>query len=110
MCFPSLKSLEFRSELKLDIPSEIEHWLNQDKIHELIISKQKELEGKYKLYGFHSDFGMIDSVLSAVLQIVDDNNCGNKRRFNILNPDFKYVGISHITNGKRFCSYSFFAG
>lgn len=70
----------------------------------------KKSKKDYTLFGFHFDYGMIDPILSSVLQLVDDNNCENRRRYNILNPEYRAVGISCKVIGKKFCSYFFFAG
>jgi hypothetical protein len=70
----------------------------------------KKNKKDYTLFGFHFDYGMVDPVLSSVLQLVDDNNCENRRRYNILNPEYRAVGVSCRVVGKKFCSYFFFAG
>lgn len=106
----TLNALKPRDELKLDIPEDPNLWLNNELLRNLIVKKQEELSGKYTKFGFHFDYAMIDPSLSAVLQVVDDNNCGDKRRENIVNEEFKYVGISHRAYGKKFCSYFLFAG
>lgn len=108
--------LELDNDLCLEIPEDPNQWLDHEYIKKQIINKQSELlntkgeKKNYTVFGFHFDYGMADPSLSSVLQLVDDNNCENRRRYNILNPDYRAIGISHKSVGKKFCSYLFFAG
>ena len=51
-----------------------------------------------------------DWEISALLMIVDDSpkNSGIKREC-ILNPNYKYIGISNIKIGKQFVAYITFS-
>ncbi len=108
------KTLEYDEDLALEISDDPNLWLDHDYIKQIIIDKQNELmnlsKKNYQIFGFHFDYGMSDPVISSVLQLVDDNNCENRRRFNILNPDYRSVGVSYKNQGKKFVSYFFFAG
>lgn len=108
------KELEYDEDLCLEISEDSNLWLDHDYIKKIIIDKQNELmnvsKKNYQIFGFHFDFGMSDPRISSVLQLVDDNNCENRRRFNILNTDYKSLGISYKSQGKKFVSYFFFAG
>jgi hypothetical protein len=73
-------------------------------------NKKSKKSSEYSIFGFHFDFGMHDPVISSVLQLVDDNNCENRRRYNIMNSEYKAVGITNKVQGKKFVSYFFFAG
>lgn len=114
----NISDLVIDNNLCLEIPEDSSQWLDHEYIKKQIIEKQNELininktntNSKYSVFGFHFDYGMSDPVLSSVLQLVDDNNCENRRRYNILNPDYKAVGITYRSVGKKFCSYFFFAG
>jgi hypothetical protein len=114
------EELRYDHELEIDISDNAELWLNNEYIKNKIIDKQSELlkdsltESKkkesYTIFGFHFDFGMEDPTISSVLQIVDDNNCENRRRLNIMNSEYRAVGITNKTSGNKFVSYFFFAG
>lgn len=110
----SMSELRVDNDLCIEIPDDNKKWLDHLLIKDLIIKKQNELMGNkqknYKSFGFHFDYGMVDPVISSVLMLVDDNNCENRRRYNILNSEFKYVGISCKLEGKKFIGYFFFAG
>lgn len=110
----SCPELKYDSELEIEIPEDMELWLNNDYIKNKIIDKQSELinsnKKEYNIFGFHFDFGMTDPIISSVLQLVDDNNCENRRRYNIMNSEYKALGVTNKICGKRFVSYFFFAG
>lgn len=71
--------------------------INQSQLSMIYLSKYKDLLQKgYKIAGFHYDFSPIDSNLSLLLQIVDDNNSNKQRRSSLfdLEVSCKYFGIS----------------
>lgn len=109
-----IDELEYDKELEIEISNNSDLWLNNEYIKNKIADKQKNLmnsnNNKYNIYGFHFDYGMNDPFLSSVLQLVDDNNCEDRRRYNILNSSFKFVGISNKSIGNKFVSYFLFAG
>lgn len=104
------KPLIIKEELKIDIPEDPNLWTDHKSIMELIVKKQKELIGRYNFFGFHYDYGVSNALISLVLMIVDDNKCNNRRRENIMNPNFTEIGISYRQLRKRFCSYYIFVG
>lgn len=127
----SCPELRYDSNLEIDISDDIELWLDNDYIKNQILDKQVELlnanmektsstamskgersekKNEYSIFGFHFEYGMTDPVISSVLQLVDDNNCENRRRYNIMNSEYKAVGVTNKTIGKRFIAYFFFAG
>ena len=110
----SCKPLEIDDDLCIEIPDDTQLWLDHEYIRQQIVDKQNEIlnetKKNYSLFGFHFDYGLTDPTLSSVLQIVDDNNCENRRRFNILNPEYKAIGVTYKQIGKKFISYFFFAG
>ena len=84
-----------------------------NKIIDFIKIKKNEFSdiNKYKLFGFHYDNGSIHSEISIILQLVDDNDANGQRRNNILNRDFKYLGVSvGKIKPNRFIVYLSFAG
>jgi len=124
----SCEELKYDSELEIEISENSDLWLNNEYIKNKIIDKQSELlnfsstmcseittktkdkKSEYSIFGFHFDFGMSDPTISSVLQVVDDNNCENRRRYNIMNSEYKAVGITNKIIGNKFVSYFFFAG
>jgi hypothetical protein len=64
---------------------------------------------KYSECAFNMDLGVSDPETSLLLQVVDDSPFKGKRRDNILNPNFKYVGISFLKQKTKFCCYITFA-
>jgi hypothetical protein len=124
----SCEELKYDSELEIEISENSDLWLNNEYIKNKIIDKQSELlnfsstmgseitskskdkKSEYSIFGFHFDFGMSDPAISSVLQVVDDNNCENRRRYNIMNSEYKAVGITNKIIGNKFVSYFFFAG
>lgn len=119
----SCEELSYDMNLEIEISENPDLWLNNEYIKNKIMDKQSELlnisnlnstsdtkKSDYTIFGFHFDFGMSDPTISSVLQIVDDNNCENRRRYNILNSEYKAVGITNRASGNKFVSYFFFAG
>lgn len=105
-----VKPLIYNEELTIDIPEDPALWVDHKTVVELVQKKQKELVSKYDFFGFHYDYGAADPMISSVLMLVDDNKCNDRRRENILNPNFSQIGISHKGHRKRFCSYFVFVG
>lgn len=106
----SMAPLEFHQDLAIQVPETSTDWTKKDVLAALITEKKQQCMNRYSQYAFHFDMGMSDPVLSLVLQVVDDNNFLGQRRNNILNPNYKYIGISHQKSGKtKFCTYLTFA-
>jgi hypothetical protein len=98
--------LEIRNDLIIKIPNDKEKMFNKTYIQDILAKKFNN--SNYKLFGFHFDLG-IDALSSVVLQIVDDNANKSQRRNNILNPDYKYIGISSKKIGSVYCIYIAFS-
>lgn len=99
----SLPILELKQDLIIDIPEDKNQLTSKVYIEDYLNKLLETLD--YKLFGFHFDLGVTDPLISVVLQIVDDNLMNGERRNNILNPNYKYVGISKKRIGKLFCIY-----
>jgi len=104
-----LPPLEFCEELCIKVPEDENKWLNKDSLADLLGEKKVEMAERYNSYRFHFDVGAINSEVSAIIQIVDDNKSfkGNRRE-NILNESITSVGISNFIC-KRNCVYLLFA-
>lgn len=102
-----LEPLEYREEINLQISNEIDDWVSQDFLESYLLDKFNNLT--YSEYSFHFDLGVIDPLTSVVLQVVDDNYFNFLRRKNILNPKFKYLGITNKKINNNFCVYLTFS-
>ena len=100
--------LEFRKELCLEISDNKQKWTDKEYLEEYLEDKANNLD--YKLFGFHFDIGVSDPLTSIVLQIIDDNVLNFQRRNNILNRNYKYIGVSSKKIEGSFCLYVTFAG
>lgn len=103
-----LPPLEHKDELCMQISKEKDDWVNKEYLEPYLVEKSSYLQ--YKYFGFHFDLGVVDALTSVVLQIVDDNLFNTQRRNNILNSNYKYIGISNRKVENSFCVYLCFAG
>lgn len=105
------KPLELVNELAIQPPDKPEHINSKEIMVESFKNKRQEVGDNYKHLGFHYDNGALNAEISAILQIVDDNNSNTQRRSNILNPKYKYVGVSAAkVKVNRYYIYLTFAG
>lgn len=103
----SIEPLALKDEICLEISSEIENWVSQSFLESYLQEKFSFIETSE--YGFHFDLGVVDPLTSVVLQLVDDNYFNFQRRANILNPNYKYIGVSNRKIGNNFCVYLTFS-
>jgi len=107
---PPLEPLQLKQEIAIKPLSKTELQTKREVIADLYIKKKKELGDTYKVLDFHYDYGTNNYEISSLLQLVDDNNSNKQRRNKILNPEYKYVGISLAKiKSNRFCVYVTFA-
>jgi hypothetical protein len=93
----SMLPLQLNKEIEIDIPSNFEESNQRNSIIvKLVLKKKQELfkEQKIKEFNFHYDLGALNAEISTILQLVDDNNSLGIRRGNLLNPIYKYIGVS----------------
>jgi hypothetical protein len=86
--------LDLREDISVPVP---ENFDLKDKLWQETILKSLKVDNgdKYSSYFINIDVGSDIAETSLLLQVVDDNKIFNgKRRENILNPNFKHVGIS----------------
>jgi hypothetical protein len=96
----------YKKELEVPLPK------NQDELNDKTFFKSKIEQMKnngIKIDVFFKDL-IKDGEISALLMIVDDSikNPGIKRQC-ILNPEYKYIGISNVKIGKQFVAYITFS-
>jgi hypothetical protein len=93
--------LELKEELCVPIPENFD--LKDKQWQEGILKSLKiDNEDKFSFYAVNIDVGSEHPETSLLLQIVDDNKIFNgKRRDNILNSNFKYVGITYAKQKSR---------
>ncbi len=97
----STEPLELREDISVPIPENFD--LKDKQWQESLLKSLKVDTGdKYSVYAINIDVGSDHPETSLLLQIVDDNKIFNgKRRENILNPNYKYVGISFSKQKSR---------
>lgn len=107
----NLCELEIREELKFPFPNEEpEKCIDKEYIKQTLASLKKNLQKDLKIKGFHYDLSTNDAEISAILQIVDDNNSCGKRRSMLLEETVKYVGINiGRLKDNLYCIYLVFA-
>lgn len=106
-----INELEFKENLVITLPKDTSVLKNIDYMANQFVTKKIGLSSVYNYFGFHSEFGIRHAELSCFLQLLDDNNLNRSRRKNILNPKFKYVGISiGRLDENEFAIYCLFAG
>jgi hypothetical protein len=98
-----LPPLEYHEDLCTQISNEKEEWVNKTFLENYLEEKSKYLN--YKYFGFHFDLGVVCAMTSVVLQIIDDNSFHFQRRNNLLNANYKYIGITNKKIGNSFCVY-----
>ena len=103
-----LHPLEYKEELSMQISNDKEEWTDRSYLESYLDEKAVYLKHKY--FGFHFDLGVVCPESTVALQIVDDNSFNFQRRNNLMNPLYKYIGISNKKIGNSFCLYLTFAG
>jgi len=106
-----LNELELKEELKFPFPLDNpELCINKDYIKESLLKLKSSIKGNFKLKGFHYDLSTNDPEISTILQIVDDNNSGCKRRNMLLDESIKYIGVNiGKLKDNLYCIYLVFA-
>lgn len=106
-----LNVLELKKELTLPFPTDDpEKCFNTNYIKENLLILKTKLEENFKLKGFHYDLSTNNPEISTILQIVDDNNSGTKRRNMLLDDSIKYIGVNiGKLKDNLFCIYLVFA-
>ena len=107
----TMPKLEIKDSLKISIPTEKNKQLDKERMLELILEKKNMNEFTDKQFSFHYDVGSMNAETSCVLQLVDDNCQKKLRQKNILNPSFRYVGITaeRINFQKKYVVYITFS-
>ena len=101
-----MNKLIYNPNLVINLPQSEEEIKDKNFFKEKI---QNLIKNKVKIKSFWRDI-IKDPETCFVLMIVDDsgNKNGSKRR-DILNPNFKYIGICSKMIGKSFCCYFIFS-
>jgi hypothetical protein len=106
-----LPEIEFRNELAVDVPVDPSTWTSKEYIANTINAKKLELkkDTDFKNFNFHFDVGSNNAETSFILQLVDDTPFKGSRSKNILNPQFKYVGVRNSKIKNKNCGYFLFS-
>lgn len=100
-----MSPLTFKEELVINPPSEEDQIKDPQYFHKAIVEKRQSIaiEDYFKE-------AVRDPIISVLMIIADDTerNSGKKREA-VLNPRYKYIGISSTLIGKLFCAYYTFS-
>ena len=100
-----MNQLIYQPKITIPVPD------NEDDIKNKSYLKEKveEINNNYNIQTYWRDI-IKDAETSFILMIVDDtgSKSGLKRK-DILNPDFKYIGISSVQIDKSFVCYMTFS-
>ena len=103
---PPLVILQFSDDLVIHVPEDFNYQIKND----LIKTKKNDPLFAFKNIGFNLDISGKNAEACCILQLIDDTGNKGQRRSNILNPDFRYVGISAAKGkGKTHTVYSIFS-
>jgi len=106
----TIPALELSDDLTVKVPKNVNKWTKREVFADLLGEKKANLAEHYVAYQFQFDIGSCDPEISAIMQIVDDNNTfKGSRRANILSRNASLVGISSHKMGKKNCVYMLFA-
>lgn len=104
-----IRHISFKKELNIHIPDDKELWADRGYIERQCNDKRQEFPSMDES-AFHFDIGSSNPEVSLILQLVDDSSFKGSRRENLLNNDYKFIGISNFTQGNISCSYFFLSG
>ena len=106
-----MKPLEAREDLKVPINEDPQKWTDKALISEAVNKQKAAIKetSSYNSFNFHFDVGSPQADISFILQLVDDTPFKGSRQRNIINPEFKYVGISTFKVKNKNCGYFLFA-
>jgi hypothetical protein len=105
--FEGMEELTWQDDLCLPIPNNMNEWTKRENISVLL--KELEFTGKYSQIAFHYEIGIKNSIVSTILQVVDDSPFRGSRRNNIMNSNFNYIGITSKEHEGQICSFFTFA-
>ena len=101
----SMEPFIFKDKIVLPLPKTEEEIMN----HKFINNQANEIMKKTKINFYFQEY-IKNPEVAVLMMIVDDNkNMNGKKRNNILNPDFKYIGINSTFVGKNFIAYFSFS-
>ena len=100
-----MDELKFCSKICIPLPDNEEDIKNKNYLKQRV----EEINQNYEIKDYWRDI-IKDPETSFILMIVDDTgNKSGKKRSDILNPTFKYIGISSVMIGKSFVCYVTFS-
>ena len=100
-----MEELKFCSKICIPLPDNEEDIKNKNYLKQRV----EEINQNYEIKDYWRDI-IKDPETSFILMIVDDTgNKSGKKRSDILNPTFKYIGISSVMIGKSFVCYVTFS-
>ena len=102
-----LKELIVKEEIKMNLLPETEEQIRNDKL--LIKNQLDEIKKRFNISAFFKD-NLKNPEIGLMLMIIGDNkNSQNKKRYALLNPNYKYIAINSKFIGDKFVSYFTFS-
>ena len=102
-----LKELIVKEEIKMNLLPETEEQIRNDKL--LIKNQLDEIKKRFNISAFFKD-NLRNPEIGLMLMIIGDNkNSQNKKRYALLNPNYKYIAINSKFIGDKFVSYFTFS-
>ena len=101
-------ALVYNKVLNLEIPDKPADWKNSNVIKEIIRIKNAELQESVN-FSFQYDLTSTNPQISLLMMLIDDTKFKGQRRTNLLNGEFKSIGISHVRVKAKNCVYLTFA-
>jgi len=97
--------LQLTNEIRIEVPDEVEKQVTS---HGQLLKEIKASNPK-KIVESNLDINELNHEAIVVLQLVDDTKTNGKRRNNIINENFKNLGVSVKKNKKAYAIYLTFS-
>ena len=100
-----LSPLEFKKSLCLPMPNTEEEMKDKELLKKLVI----ELKTKENVDNGWKDLISVPDISFLLMVVGDSGKKANMKRNDLLNPEYKYIGISSTNIGKHFLAYFMFS-
>jgi len=101
----AMSQLQLTNEIRIEVPEEVEKQVTS---HGPLLKEIKAANPK-KIVESNLDINELNHEAIVVLQLVDDTKTNGKRRNNIINENFKNLGVSVKKNKKAYAIYFTFS-
>jgi hypothetical protein len=100
-----LSPLEFKKSLCLPMPNTEDEMKDKELLKKLVI----ELKTKENVDNGWKDLISVPDISFLLMVVGDSGKKANMKRNDLLNPEYKYIGISSTNIGKHFLAYFMFS-